>query len=146
MQGDRIRDRDHISRYCPFTKISETTRKPSGAAFQLRPNETYISVNWLEHFSSLSRDEQIEEIRKVLALKMKGIGATAKLAIYNAGEIVQKFSSPADSVRVLHEPLLNPVADPSHAGIFDFDSSRDEQLLTLLLSQIDCDMADARSS
>ena len=65
--------------------------KPTGAAFQLRPNEPYISVNWLEHFASLGRDEQIEEIRKVLAQKMTSIGATAKLAIYNVREVVQNF-------------------------------------------------------
>jgi hypothetical protein len=146
MQGDRIPDSDHISRYCPPSKLSEITGKPTGAAFQLRATEPYISVNWLEHFFSLGRDEQIEEIRKVLVLKMRSISATAKLAIYNVGEVARKFPSPADSVRVLHEPLSTPVADPSHAGIFDFDPSRDEPLLTLLLSQINCDMVDARSS
>lgn len=129
MKGDLLPDQDHICRYCSATKFTENGLI-TGAAFQLRPVDKYLSVNWLEFFQLADRHEQIREVRKVLRLKP---GARAKLAVLNVEEIVNFVhtqSPDARKLRVLHEPIEN---DPSHSGIYGFGC--DEHLIADLIAE-----------
>ncbi len=143
MQGEPIPEADTVSRYCSVTRLSELNGKPLGTAFQLRKGEPYISVNWLEFFADLSKEQQIDEVRAVLAKKMRKIGSTARLALLNVGAVQEGFPSTVGQVRVLHEPVSTPeYDDPSHAGIFDLEP--DPDLVADMLAQIDCDMVPAK--
>ncbi len=131
MKGDSIPESDTISRYCSYTKISETG-KPLGAAFRLKSSalqseNPHISVNWLEFFNDKDREGQIEEIRTILSKKMKGgIGGQAKLALLKVAAIYDYFGSSNYNIRVLHWPdRTDDYDDPSHAGIFDVGSDPD---------------------
>ena len=47
-------DSDSVARYCrPRTILSNG--RPARAAFMLRPNEEYLSANWLEYFHAADR-------------------------------------------------------------------------------------------
>jgi|GEM_PF-797505 len=148
MKGDDIPKTDSISRYCPYSRLSEITGKPTGAAFQLKTKDIqseiqpHISVNWLEYFDGKERANQIEEIRIILSKKMK-IGTQAKLALLNVGAIYRKFESSEYSPRVLHWPdHTDYYDDPSHAGIFDVES--DPDVIADMIAQIDSELIPAK--
>ena len=119
MKDDPIPDDDHVSRYVPFTKLTNSGRI-SGAAFQLRPNEDALSVNWLEYFGLGDRDAEIKEVRKVFTDKGWILQAKAKFAILDVGatkEYVQQESDDNRVLSMLHDP--SPPEDESHAGIYN---------------------------
>lgn len=133
MKGDRVPDQDHVARYCPPSRFTEDGRI-TGAAFQLRPGEKELSVNWLEFLSPAGRDVQIREIRKVLALKMSRVSTAAKIALLNVGQMCDHVcanSSDGRSLEVLHIPEQD---DPSHSGIFNY--REDDILIADLIAEI----------
>ena len=85
MKDAPIPDDDHVSRYVPFTKLTRDGRSVSGAAFQLRPNEDALSVNWLEYFDLGDRDAEIQEVRKAFIDKDRTLQAKAKFAVLEVG-------------------------------------------------------------
>lgn len=114
MRGDRLPDQDHISRYCKPTTLLENGQ-PSGASFMPRPDDEFLSVNWLEYFALSDRQEQITQVLRVIRLRP---AATAKIAVLNIGRILNRISRNSDRVlAVLHEPEED---DPSHSGIHGY--------------------------
>ncbi len=144
MIGDTIPDTHTVSRYCPYSKLSETLR-PTPAAFEMRPRDLeaehpHLSVNWLEYWGTLSRDAQLHTLRGILAEKMK-IGSKAYLALMSVAAIhdtVQEIERP---VRVLHWPDVNN-NDESHAGIFDVEADLD--VIAQALSRVACETVPAK--
>lgn len=119
MKGDPVPDQHHISRYCPRTRLSENG-DVTAACFQLRPQDAYLSVNWLEFLHLPSRNREISEIRRVLASKLS-VAASALIAVLKVEEVrahVRQESPDNRDLRVLHEPDEEH-DDPSHAGIFN---------------------------
>ena len=47
MRDDPIPDENHVSRYCPPSRVEDGM--PLASAFALKPNEQFLSVNWLEY-------------------------------------------------------------------------------------------------
>lgn len=130
MKDDPIHDQDHISRYCSAMRCTENGQV-TGAAFQPRQIDEYLSVNWLEFFHIADRQEEIREVRKVLSLKL---GAKAKIAVLNVGETtsyVRTKSPDARNLSMLHEPEED---DPSHSGIYGFQY--DDRLIADLIAEM----------
>lgn len=48
--NEPLPDRDHVSRYCKPSTVGERGQLMA-SAFAVRSGESYLSVNWLEHFS-----------------------------------------------------------------------------------------------
>lgn len=133
MKGDPLPEQDHISRYCSAIHCTENG-EVTGRAFQLRPTEEYLSVNWLEFLQLNDRQEEIGEIRKILGSKLT-LGAKAKFAVLNVGETinyVRSNSQDARKLEVLHEPEVN---DPSHSGIY-YELGHDDNLTTDLIAEM----------
>lgn len=131
MKGDPLPEQDHISRYCSATRLTEDGLI-TGAAFHLRPSKKYLSVNWLEFFQLADRQEQIKEVRKALRLTL---GAKAKIAVLNVGEIINYVCSNSPDARkleVFHEPEEN---DTSHSGIYGY-SYDDPQIGDLIAEAV----------
>ncbi len=134
MKGDAVPDDDHISRLCSGITINPDGTV-NGAAFQLRPgrpDEDHVSVNWLEFLELPNREAEISAIREVLASKLR-LGAKAKLAVLNVGEMrdyVAQESPDNRNLRVLHWPEDN---DPSHGGIYDLPT--DDNLIADLIAE-----------
>ncbi len=115
MKGDPLPNHDHISRHCPFTTLAND--QPSGASFILKPDEEFLSVNWLEYFDVPDQQAQITQVRQVIRLNL---GAKAKFAVLNVAKVVDyvKENGPDNRVlAVLHEPEED---DPSHSGIHGY--------------------------
>ena len=108
----------------------------------LRSDEERLSVNWLEFLECSSRDNEIIEIRKIYSQKFRRVGAQAKIAVLNVGEIrenVLKKTQNGRNLEVLHEPLEN---DPSHTEIYNLRP--DEELIAELILETICESHSAR--
>jgi hypothetical protein len=150
VKGDKVPDTDTIARYCPFGRLSESGR-PTKAAFALTDSDRaddnpHLSVNWFEYFRNKSREEQVNEVRAILAKKLSRVGGQAKLALTKVSEIRSKVREADIDVRILHWPDKQPnfYNDVSHAGIFDVEA--EEDVIALKLSQIKFEMVAAKAS
>ena len=104
-------DRDHVLRYAKFSDILDDGTL-NCSAFQLRPQDSGLSVNWMEYFKNLPKREQIDEIRGLIRLTMKPSGRLAEL---NVGQTRTQIDR---ALRFVHMPLSADdtyVADPSHS-------------------------------
>jgi hypothetical protein len=132
--GDEIPDTDNVTRLCSLMHLNDDGW-PEGAAFVLKTNEPYLSVNWLESLGIDDRADQIVEVLRVLSTKRK-VAASAKLALINVAEAkaaVKAGSADRLDISFLHDPEDGQFSDPSHSGIYnlplaDTDISAAEQL------------------
>ena len=130
LKGDRIPDKNHISRFCRPRQVDEKGQILA-TAFTLRAGEESLSVNWLEFLGLLSREEEIAELRRIYSAKLS-VGAGAKIAVLNIGEVCNKViaeSPDSRNLEALHDPLEN---DPSHSGIYNLRND-DELMITELI-------------
>jgi len=115
MRGDRLPDKDHISRYCKFKSL--VNDQPSGASFMLRTDDEFLSVNWLEYFGLKDCQEQMSQVRQNIRLNL---APRAKFAVLNVGNVINYVRENGPDNRVLsvfHEPEED---DPSHSGIHGY--------------------------
>lgn len=115
MKDDPIPEKDHIARYVGGSKIIGD--RVSGAAFQLRPDESALSVNWLEYLQQPDHESAIKALRRVFVKKGWKLQAKAKFAALNVGKTrnyVHDESEDRRKLDILHDPLPN---DESHTGI-----------------------------
>jgi hypothetical protein len=121
MKGDTIPDQNHIARFCKPMQAPEGQIQPT--AFMLRTGENSLSVNWLEFLKCSNRENEINEIRTIYS-KFQ-VGARAKIAILNVGEVRKKVlteSPDARNLEVLHAPFID---DLSHSGIYNLKQDDD---------------------
>ncbi|NPD21733.1 hypothetical protein [Alterinioella nitratireducens] len=91
----------------------------NGADFRLRPNrpdETGVSVNWLEAFDT-DKAQQLAEVRRLYRLTVRRTGRFAEL---NIGAVREKVTEELATLRIVHDPLEADgdfEADHSHAEI-----------------------------
>jgi len=103
-----ISDSHHVLRYCKPRTV--TDGKIAESAFEFRPGEEFLSVNWLEFFGDLTVDAQVEKVRgdmnKTLRLSTGG-----RFARVNVGAVKSRI----EGAEVKHLPSTK---NPSHAGIY----------------------------
>lgn len=132
MKGDKIPDRNHVARFCRPWQAPDGN--VAATAFMVRPDESSLSVNWLEFLKCSNREKEIAELRKIYFAKFT-VGPRAKIAILNIGEVCEKVlieSLDNRKLEVLHDPLEN---DPSHSGIYNLRND-DELIAELILETI----------
>ena len=118
MKGDDLPAANHIVRYVKSSGIQEDGTA-NGTEFRPRPHrpdETGVSVNWLEAFDP-DKAHQLAEVRRLYRLEVKKRGRFAEL---NVGSVREKVAEELQTLRIVHDPL-DPEngfeADPSHAEI-----------------------------
>ena len=142
MKSDKIPDQDHIARYCKPTTIEDG--QIQATAFMLREGEESLSVNWLEFLNCTGRESEIKEIRSIYSRKLKRVGANAKIAVLNVGEVrekVLKESHDRRNLEVFHNPEPEN-DDPSHSGIYNLKP--DNELIAELILETVCEDYSAR--
>ena len=116
-RGDLPAD-DQIVRYVKPSMIQDDGT-PDGSDFRLRasiPDETGLSVNWLEAFES-GKVHQLNEVRRLCRLRLRPSGRFAEM---NVRTVLRKVAKELDTFRIVHDPLEEKEdfdADPSHAEI-----------------------------
>ena len=85
-------------------------------AFRLRPNEEYLSANWLEYFHAADRPAQLAGVRQALAGKGFRMARAARFAVLNVGAAISICQESLDTpIRFI---ALGDPRDPSHTGIY----------------------------
>lgn len=131
MNGDTIPDPNHIARF--IRPMQAPDGQIQATAFMLRAGEPTFSVNWLEFLNCSSRDKEISEIRKIYSETFSHVGARAKIAVLNVGDVREKVltvSPDCRNLEVIHDPLPN---DPSHSEIHNL--KQDDELIAELILQ-----------
>ncbi|RMH45327.1 MAG: hypothetical protein D6694_04870 [Gammaproteobacteria bacterium] len=113
-----IPDSDDIARHCKGSWIQEDGRVSSNA-FKLRPNESYLSVSWLDFWGKESSEENLEETRKAFKRKGFELRKSARFAVAQVGVMCDAVAteSQGKTIEVLHEPDVPH--DESHSGIYN---------------------------
>jgi hypothetical protein len=128
MKGDDLPEDDHVVRYVKPSAIQEDGTV-DGSEFRLRPHrpdETGVSVNWLECFAP-DIDNQMQEVRRRYRLKVRAAGRFAQL---NIGAIKRHLAEVIDTVRVVHDPLAAEDGfeeDQSHSEITGLPQGASDQ-------------------
>ena len=128
MKGEKIPDQNHIARFCRPMQAPEG--QIQATAFMLRADDESLSVNWLEFFNCSNKENEIAKIQTIYS-KTFTVGARARIAILNVGEVRKKVlteSPDGRNLEVLHDPSIN---DPSHSGIYNL--KQDEELIAELI-------------
>jgi len=121
---------DQIVRYAGPSKIQEDGT-PDGSVFCLRttkPDETGLSVNWLDAFEP-GKAHQLEAVRRLCRLRLRPNGRFAEL---NVGTTIREVAKELDTLRIVHDPLEAIEgfdADPSHAEIVGLPPGDSDQAL-----------------
>jgi len=132
MKGETIPDQNHIARFCRPMQAPEG--QIQAMAFMLRADDESLSVNWLEFFNCSNRENEIAKIQTIYSETFT-VGARARIAILNVGEVRKKVlteSPDGRNLEVLHDPSIN---DPSHSGIYNLKQD-DELIAELILETV----------
>ena len=119
MHANDLPDEANVVRYIKPTRVFEDG-SVDGSEFCLRahrPDDTGVSVNWLECFGDLSKAEQLDEVRRLSRLDMRKSGRLAEL---NVGATKHYLRDELDVPRFIHTPLPaegDYEADSSHSEI-----------------------------
>ena len=110
-------DDHHCSRYCKPTAVGRDGL-PTTAAFEIKPDEEYLSVNWLEFFGTQDLAAAVELVREAFHCKRYRVRRNGRFAVVNVGAALAAIAE-ADGRRgrVEHIPLEN---DESHAGLYGY--------------------------
>lgn len=129
MTATHLPDSDNVVRYVGGSKIRENNRV-DGTAFCRRRDEDGPSVNWLELFHGLEKQQQIAEVRRLIHLH--SLGTTAVFAELNVGEVKQQLQGQLPDVYVINKPQPAdddfPEPDPSHCEIMGLPPAEAENL------------------
>ena len=118
MKPDHLPGGDQIARYVKPSMIQDDGT-PDGSDFRLRasrPNETGLSVNWLDAFEP-GKVHQLSEVRRLCRVRLRSRGRFAEM---NVSTILREVAKELDTLRIVHDPLEEKEgfdADPSHAEI-----------------------------
>ena len=132
MKGETIPDKNHIARFCRPMQAPEG--QIQATAFMLREVDRYLSINWLEFLNCSNRENEITKLRTIYSETFT-VGARAKIAVLNVGEVRKKVlteSPDGRNLEVLHDPAMN---DPSHSGIYNLKQD-DELIAELILETV----------
>jgi len=128
-----LADEHHILRFVPYARCEKDANDNVigflPEAFELREGEEYLSAAWLEYFDAADRAGRCAEA--MIALKAQPapkVGAKARFALGNVGEIRGACREHRQSVRISHEPVTD---FDSHASVRQFQGASLE-LLALL--------------
>lgn len=119
-----------VVRYVGFTRIRGGVVE--GSAFSLHPGETGLSINWLDYFNELTKEEQLAQVRQLIHMNL---GARAAFAELNVGEARRLVGNLLPEIRFVHLPAPaneRYPADPSHSEILGLPPPTDTDMALLI--------------
>ena len=134
MTGAELPNGDHVVRYAKFTDFLDLEAGILNcSAFQLKSNETGLSVNWLEYFQGSEKSRQLDEVRNHVQLDLGSNGRLAELSVGYVGDRLP-------NLRFVHKPSPPKgkyQADPSHSEILGLPptGSPESELIGDLIAQ-----------
>lgn len=132
-EGDELPNPSRIVRYVGFNKMfkdeDENIFGPAIAAFELRPDEDYLSATWCEYFAG-APDEQLRCAIEAIRNDRK-VGGKACFCVANTQELKAIAAEFGATIRGVYLPVAS---NPAHSGVYGI-SSDEKQLLERLASE-----------
>jgi len=105
-KGSYLPDHDHVMRFVPWTKLRRDENDNVigflPQAFELRPDEDSLSVNWLEYFGG-NRDENVRA-SITLFRDTRNVGKKSAFGVGQVGKIKQVCNANGAAVRISYDP------------------------------------------
>ena len=124
-----LADANHVMRYVPWSKLrrdaADVVLGFFPQAFQLRPDEAALSVNWIKYFPGAATQARdcVWALRRT-----RNVGALSAFAIAATSAIRTACLTRDVRVRIVHEPREG---EPAHASIYHLPAE-DLNLLSAL--------------
>lgn len=115
-----IPDTDHVARHCPPGKCEEDMAGMD--AFLLRPDEPYLSVDWLERTGKSELVDQLTVIVKTLQKRGRTVKTTDGLARLNVGTSIDNVLT--NTGANLEFQSLGQSKTNTYSGIYGIPSDR----------------------
>ena len=87
------------------------------AAFELRPSEDYLSVNWLEFLDDSDLKAAVAQVRTVFREKGYTVKPNGRFVALGVGEVKAAVAAITGTARVERRRLDD---DESHCGVFGY--------------------------
>jgi hypothetical protein len=137
-KGTPLPDEDHVMRYVSWARLrrdeNENVIGFLGQAFELRPDEKDLSVNWLEYFDG-NRDKQIRESVKLFR-NIRKVGSKSAYGIGKVGQIKRICGASGTSIRIVYDPEDNNLSHSVIRHLPRDDSSLFEALATEVFTEL----------
>lgn len=105
-KGTNLPDEHHVMRYVPWSRLRKDEDENIigflPQAFELRPEDESLSVNWLEYFNG-DRETRIQASVKVFR-NTRTVGKKSAFGIGNIKKIKEVCSANGARVRIVYEP------------------------------------------
>jgi hypothetical protein len=124
MTKNKISLKHHVTRYCK-PKDVENVDKIKSTAFELRENESYISVHWLEFFIKETKNQE-EQLRKIYASQINHKNPNKKFTpsssgvytILNKNKVIKQIKKLFDISLMIEQLIEQNENSDSHSGIY----------------------------
>ena len=130
----KIPNEHHVARYCKPSTVEREIVMAS--AFQPKPDEEYLSVNWLEYFGVQDVERAVQCVRLAFGQKGYMVRKNGRFAVLGVDEVLRVIHQAFHrSLAIEHRPTSD---DPSHAGISGY-GMEDIEIATELCLLLDND-------
>ena len=137
MTDEELQDTDNVVLYAkPTLVIDAQLGQIDGSAFAWNGRGDGLSVNWLECFSNLPKEGQLDAIKQLIRLNMRPSGRLAEL---NVGTVLEHIILQLDSPRFIRKPLAATTdfeADPSHCELAGLPSREEDEIKATEIGEI----------
>jgi hypothetical protein len=118
-RGKDLPDEHHVMRRVSWSKLrkdeDENVIGFLPQAFELRPDEAYLSVNWLEYFDG-DHEQRIKQTVNAFRKKF-AVGKKTVFGIAKVGKVKGICRANGTTVRIVYSPTTD---HPSHAAVNNF--------------------------
>lgn len=118
-KGKDLPNEHHVMRRVPWSKLrkdeDENVIGFLPQAFELRPDEPYLSVNWLEYFDG-DHEQRIKEAVNAFRKKFT-VGKKTVFGVAQVGKVKEICRANGTTVRLVYAPTTD---HPSHVAIKNF--------------------------
>lgn len=115
-KGMNLPDQDHVARHIPWARLRKDENDNIlgilPQAFELRPQEPSLSVNWLEYFDGDQKTRLHETVKAIRA--SRNIGKKSAFGIGNVGKVKAICHEYDTRTRIVYAPGNN---NPAHSEI-----------------------------
>ena len=140
--GRRLEATSHVTKLVTNSKVhKEPIVIVDGGALRPRPNEGYMSVNWLEYDGDNDLKTCLQKIILILEKKLN-VKDNHWLPVINVKKAIDRIKTGTSDNRLmqfLYKPEFKPDFkwdDPSHSGVYGYSHSHEDALIGDLMAEV----------
>ena len=109
-------DSNHVARHCSPMRIN-ANGTPHPSAFQIKKNEQFLSVNWIEYFGKVNPADNVAKVGEEVC-KHRDISSKSGRFAVGVGDAKRTIAEKHN--KILSFKDLQENSYPSHAGVYGY--------------------------